>query len=399
MLISDKICKTIRRFSLIVIVLFFIQTGNSQTVQTLVHQVLQRISSLQTNGNKYLSAGIMPTYRSPNGRLDKMKPDNTAFTTGVIVFILNNLRSKLSYEDQLICDSIAQRAYPSFKKFKNSKGRNAYNYWQTDTLNFFPNSGWAKPFVAKKSLPDDMDDTVMLLMALGITDSVANEVHTVMQDYINTKNQTVNNTYKQFKYLKAYSTWYGKKMPIEFDACVMANVLYFNKLHHIAFSAADSACLYFITQIIEKKYHVSDAAYVSPYYATTPLLLYHFARLMALGQPIIELEKYKPQLIAEAKKAYQTTTNLPEKIILQTAMMRWGVANLLPIEIDGNNLFDELENNPFVYFIGDLGTTLKNPYKKIIASTGLLKFNFYCPAYNDVLFLENLLIYQELQPK
>lgn len=392
MVVSYKYDKIIRRFYLLCVVFFLMTTAHTQSTESLTHQVLQRISSQQTNGNKYFSNGIMPTYRGYDRNLNNMKPDNTAFTTGVIIFILNNLRHKLSAEDKIICDSIAQRAYPSFKKFKNQKGRNTYNFWQTDTLNLFPNSGWSKKFIAKKSLPDDLDDTVMLLMALAVEDSIANNIHLFMQNFINTKNSTVNNTFKEFKYIKAYSTWFGKKMPVDFDVCVMANILYFTRQYHIPFSAADSASLYFITKVLDKKYHITDAEYVAPNYGSTSLILYHLARLMAMEKPVAALEKYRPQLIEDAKKCFANATSITEKMILQTTLMRLGVTTIPPITIDYNNLFRDIENNDFIYFIANMSSFLKNPYKRLIGNTRLVKYNYYCPAYNDVLFLENLLI-------
>lgn len=365
--------------------------SQAQTIDSIAHQVLLRIENLQSKGDKYFPQGLMPTYRGYEKNSNNIKPDNTVFTTGVIVFILNKLRPKLSVADKLICDSIAQRAYPSFEKYKNLKGRNTYNFWRTDTLNFSPNSGLLNVVMSKKSLPDDMDDTVMLLLALGIDDAEANDVHALMQNFVNTKYSTINNTFKEFKYIKAYSTWFGKKMPVDFDVCVLSNVLYFTKQHHIAFSAADTASVDYITKVLDKKYHISDADYVAPYYPTTSLILYHLSRLMSITEPIAVLEKYKPQLIIDAKNCFAKATSFTEKVILQTALMRWGVKDLKPLLIDGDNLFDALENNSFIYFIANMASYLKNPYKRLIGNTGLVKFNYYCPAYNDVLFLENLL--------
>ena len=374
------------------VLLLFIVAGNAQTKDSLVHQVLLRISQLQSQGDKYFLKGVMPTYRDYEKNHNDIKPDNTIFTTGVVVFILNKLRPQLSEADKIICDSIAQRAYPSFEKYKNKKGRLTYNFWRTDTLDIVPNNGIAGLLMSKKTLPDDVDDTVMLLMALGISDSVANEVHALLQNYANTKIKTINNTYKAFKKIPAYSTWYGKKVGIDFDVCVLSNVLYFIKLHNINFTASDNASVDIITKVLDKNYHQTDAAYVAPYYPTTPLILYHVSRLIAIKNPIASLEKYKPQLIADAKKCYSKSTNIIEKIILQTTLMRLGETQLQPLIINGNNLFSQLENNGFIYFIANMGSYFKNPYKRLISNSGIFKYNYYCPAYNDALFLENLLL-------
>ncbi|MFT2588466.1 hypothetical protein, partial [Escherichia coli] len=81
------------------------------------------------------------------------------------VFTLNNIKEDLSPEQHKIADKIINEALPSFNKFQNRKGRDTYNFWPTDTPRIFTNGGWLNWFDKQQSLPDDMDDTVILLMA------------------------------------------------------------------------------------------------------------------------------------------------------------------------------------------------------------------------------------------
>ncbi len=364
----------------------------AQPKDSLLHSVMVRLQHLQSKTDKPFPKGLFPTYRQYNKNRFEAKADNNVFTTAVIVFMLKQMRPKLSEADKIICDSITQRAYPSFAKFKNQKGRNTYNFWQTDTINIFPNLGWPNLIISSKALPDDLDDTVMLLLALGVDGKTAEEVHELMQQYVNTKVKTVHNTFKDLKYIKAYSTWFGKKMPVDFDVCVMSNVLYFTKKYHIPFNAADSASLDYITTVLEKRYHITAPDYVAPHYATTPIVLYHVSRLMANSEPISALEKYRPQLIEDAKTCYAKAKNIPEKIILQTALMRLGNKGFAPVEINGNALFEEIEENNFIYFIANMASYFRNPFKDVVGDMAIVKFNYYCPAYNDALFLENLMM-------
>ena len=90
--------------------------------------------------------------------------------------------------------------------------------------------------------------------------------------------------------------------------------------------------------------------------------------------------------------------NVTDKIILQTALMRWGVTDFKTIQLDADKLFDTIENNDFIFYTADLSGNLTNPLRKWLISTKVLRFNFYCPAYNDALFLENLLLSQAATP-
>jgi len=91
------------------------------------------------------------------------------------------------------------------------------------------------------ALPDDMDDTVIDLLALGTDSTSASAVHLLMQQYTNHLNgKIIRNTKKSLKKLPAYSTWFGKKMPIDFDILYLY-VLYDGKVPVVK-NLADCTC-------------------------------------------------------------------------------------------------------------------------------------------------------------
>ena len=77
-----------------------------------------------------------------------------------------------------------------------------------------------------------------------------------------------------------------------FDVSVMCNVLSFVQQNNLQWTKADSASLLHIIQTIQRNDIVKHAAFVSPYYANTSIILYHLARLMSVKQ-IKELESYE----------------------------------------------------------------------------------------------------------
>ena len=258
-----------------------------------------------------------------------------------------------------------------------------------------PNAGWLNLFTKNETLPDDLDDTVMILMALGTGKQEAEAVHAIMQPTVNCAEAKYKYAYKELTNFDAYTTYFGKKTPIDFDICVQCNVLYFVQVNHLQFTKADTATVQLIATALNKKYHLSAPDKIAPVYITTPIILYHLSRLMSVS-PIKELEVYKPQLIEDAKLFLATSKNVTDKIILQTALMRWGVTNFKTIQFEADKLFDTIENDDFIFYTADLSGNFTNPLRKWLISSKALRFNFYCPAYNDALFLENLLMYSSI---
>src|SRR6202008_510002 len=111
----------------------------------------------------------------------------------------------------------------------------------------------------------------------------------------------------------AYSTWFGKKMPVVFDVSVLCNVLSFVQLNNLPWTKADSASLELIVKTIQRGDIIKHAVFVSPYYGNTSIILYHLARLMSI-KPISRLEQLKPGLISLAQERLHAAGDPLEKI-------------------------------------------------------------------------------------
>src|SRR5690606_23514122 len=99
---------------------------------------------------------------------------------------------------------------------------------------------------------------------------------------------------------------------------VLANVLYMVNSYDIPYSQADSATQKLIGVMVKNRHHITDPEYISPYYARTPVILYHLARLMAEFH-IPELEVYREVLIRDAIDLYRKEPEFLDKLILSTA--------------------------------------------------------------------------------
>lgn len=375
---------------LITFLLQFLFVSLSANDSVIISKLLQRIDDLQPKKDGIFPKGSIPSYRMYALNKTRYKADINPFFTGLMAFTLEDIKSELSPTQQQQANAIINNTLSVFPTFQNKKiGRNTYNFWPTDKPQIFPYSGWLNLFNKSQSLPDDLDDTVIILMAQKRNDSIAKEIHQLMQGYTNNENKRITNTFPEYKDVGAYSTWFGKKMPIDFDISVLANILYFVQFYNLTWTAADSASLYLIEDIIKTGKHTQYASYVSPHYATTPNILYHISRLMSL-KPIPALEKLKPQLVADTKKALASATTFMDQVILSTSLLRW---NEVPPEISIKNqtsLRDLIEDEQFAFFIASMASMLSDPWKKMVTTIKLGTFYYYCPAYNNLLLLENL---------
>ena len=283
--------------------------------------LLDKIETQQLKRNDFFIEGIFPSYINASRKFKTKKKDNTIFYNTLIAYTLKDNYSKFNHEQKIIVDSIIARSQRSAKYFKN-KMRNTYNFWRTDTATKFHYSWWLPILNGNSALPDDMDDTVLGLLMNNENKDSAEALHQFMQAYINAK-PPLKTTYKIYKNDSAYSTWFGKKFPVVFDVNVMCNVLSFVQQNNLQWTKADSASLQYIIKTIQRNDIVKHSAFVSPYYANTSIILYHLVKTDERQTNRTGLENIKPQLVQIANELLQSTDNLIEKIMLNSALIKW----------------------------------------------------------------------------
>ncbi len=357
---------------------------------SLAKRLLHRISARQVTRDSFYYRGMFPSLRYYGRARGKAKADNNIFFTGLIAFTLQELKPRLSPFDQVICDSIIQRAAGAYRYFRNTNGRPTYNFWTKKPPVIFPNSWFLNHFNLTQALPDDLDDSAILLLALQAPDSVAQIVKALMDAYANTRIRTIRNTYRKYRHIPAYSTWFGEKMPVDFDFSVLCNALYFTHAYHLPEDKYDSATITLLQQFIIHKEYLSHPGYISPHYARTPVLLYHIARLIGRF-PIPALVKYKPQLIADARHELSVAGGFMDKVILSTALIRLG-DQPPPLDTSPGTMLSSADENDFIFFIASFSAMLPNPFKSLLSSSRRIKYRYQCPAYNETLLLEYVLL-------
>ena len=372
--------------------------GNTQTSNDTIwsYQLLTKIQALQQT-NTGFPPGIFPSTRVYAYNKNNIKNDPNVFFTGLIVLTLKKYQKNCTSYQQAMINQIAKDALAQVGLFKNKQGRDTYNFWRTDTPQIFPNAGWLNKFDKSQSLPDDFDDTVILLWAQEVSRERADAIHDTMQLFANTNGKTVKNTLSAFETLSAYSTWFGKKMPIDFDMAVLCNVLSFVNAYDLPWTRSDSASLQLITTAIQNKWHIRKANFIAPHYAKPAVILYHIARLLNTGkQKNMEgLMALKPSLLQCTDSLLAISKDPLETVLLQSARLQFGgiagdVQVLQPFDAAA------IEQSTYPFFIANMASMLPSPLKRPLSKLAFAKFEYRCPAYNLALLWENKHLYVPL---
>ena len=368
--------------------------SNTDTIWS--YQLLTKIQALQQT-NTGFPPGIFPSTRVYAYNKNNIKNDPNVFFTGLIVLTLKKYQKQCTPYQQSVINQIAKDALAQVGLFKNKQGRDTYNFWRTDTPQIFPNAGWLNKFDKSQSLPDDFDDTVILLWAQEVSRERADAIHDTMQLFANTNGKTVKNTLSAFETLSAYSTWFGKKMPIDFDMAVLCNVLSFVNAYDLPWTRSDSASLQLITTAIQNKWHIRKANFIAPHYAKPAVILYHIARLLNTGkQKNMEgLMALKPSLLQCTDSLLAISKDPLETVLLQSARLQFGgiagdVQVLQPFDAAA------IEQSTYPFFIANMASMLPSPLKRPLSKLAFAKFEYRCPAYNLALLWENKHLYVPL---
>jgi hypothetical protein len=359
-----------------------------------VNTLLQILAQQRVFTNNEFTKGTFPSFRTYH--FNAAKPDDNIFFTALIVFTLRDLYPNFNADDKVLVDSIIQNALPAFKKFKNATGKNTYNFWPTNPTIVFPNGGWLNLMNTSMALPDDMDDTAISLMALNTDSADVQKVHLLMQQYVNLRNGKKNRSApKILRSYPTYSTWFGDKMPIDFDICVLSNILYLTYKYNLPVSKADTAAINLIKACISHHYLQTKSAMIAQHYQRLPIILYHLSRLMSLPN-FHRLDNERKVLINMTHQLLnQSSTQYFDKIILSTALLKWHEYPLNNTIIHTQSFSDFFFNNDFVFFKATMGSILPSVFKNLFTSLQIGVFNYYSPSYNIVLLMEYLLLHQQ----
>jgi hypothetical protein len=340
--------------------------------------VIQRIAHLQ------LDEGLFPSVRTQPAIFYR-RNDTNVFFTAITVFTLQQVRPAVSPASQQLIDQIRARAVAAYPRFRNKDGLNTYNFWPTRPSRHFPNGYLFRHFEHFR-IPDDIDDTAIVYLTANPTPDDLNELKAKLPRHANRASRQIQTTFEEYRQLRAYSTWFGKNMGIDFDACALSNLLYCIYHYGLPLNQHDTDSLTYLRLVVTSGRYRDQPFRCAPHYARTSLIIYHLARLLAAFDPP-ELRSIRPRLLADAHLLLQTVTNRVEQLILATSLMRLGTAapliDLVSIERD----FDT-----FHFFIAGLLTAYEHPVLRPFAEKSLVQMRWQCEAHSWALVAEYVIM-------
>ena len=358
---------------------YFYETMTALTPET----IIQRIARLQE------STGLFPSVRR-NDTLGYRRNDTNVFFTASTVFVLQNLRSALPSEAQKLVDQITEQAVTAYPIFQNKDGLKTYNFWPTSPSRHFPDGYLFRHFDHFR-IPDDIDDTAMVYLTTAPTPAEQQWLKTKLSQHANGSDRyQIRNTYADYQSLRAYSTWFGKHMSVDFDACALSNILYWVHQTKLPHNQHDADSLTYLRSIVESGHYVRESFRCAPHYARPSLILYHLARLMAAFS-IPELEPIRPQLIADGLQELASSQHGVEQMMLASALIRLG-ATVSPVSTDAT----EQEVQSFHFFIAGLLTAYEQPLLRRFADRPLVQMRWQCEAHSWALVAEYLVLSGEV---
>ena len=319
-----------------------------------------------------------------------MRPDSNLFFTVISVFILQQLFPRLSPDEQALASTLIDRATRTYPAFENKDGLDTYNFYATRPTQHFPH-GWIMHRFKHFQLPDDIDDTAMVYLTHKGRPSHSSPVQRLfltekLARHANRTRHTVRNTFPEYQSLRAYSTWFGKTMPIEFDACALANMLccvYANDLP-LDIHAHDSLTL--LTDLVVTNRYRTDPFHAAPNYARPALIAYHISRLMADHDPEI-LRPIRAKLIADLWDEAALARHPMDRLLCATSLLRLG-------ESAPDMLLEGIEAtfHDFSFFIAGMLSAYEQLWLYRWAHRPFWHIRWRCPAHCRVLVLEYLVL-------
>lgn len=347
-----------------------------------VGKIVEKIASLQSGGEKYFPPGLFPAYRT-NSFLGYRRPDTNLFFSVISAFTLQTISRHIADRKLLdLIEDIKGKVVANFPDFQNKDGLKTYNFWRNNPSGHFPNGYLLRHFDHFR-IPDDADDTAMVYLTGAPTKEELSWLKDKLAAHANGTKRKVRNTYPEYSGLNAYSTWFGKDMYIEFDACVLSNVLYCLYYYKLPFNQHDQDSLMYIRSVIESGRYRSEPFRCAHQYPRTSLIIYHVARLIAEFDPLI-LKKIKPGLIETSQSLLEKDVHPMDRILLSTSLLRFGIKPA-PVDI-GKYTAAEFEG--FWFFIAGMLTGVEHGWFYKAARSRLFHMQWECEAHCWTLLAE-----------
>ncbi|MGA0560655.1 hypothetical protein ACO2Q8_28580 [Larkinella sp. VNQ87] len=355
---------------------------------------LNRIAALQSEPQPCFPAGLVPSYRRNPLVLGYLRPDTNVFFTASTVFTLQQIKNRLPVDLQKTVDRMAEQAVRHYPDFQNKDGLQTYNFYVTPKngrpSGHFPNGRFLHR-IEHFRLPDDADDTAMIYLTSQPSAEDLRWFKHKLTLHANLATRQVQDSFPDVAHLRAYSTWFGKNMPVEFDASVLCNILFCIYRYDLPLNEYDADSLMFIRSVVEKGHYLRDPFRCSHSYPRPALILYHIAMLLAAFRPK-PLETIGPLLIRDAYQLLSGDLSPLDRVIVSTSLLQLGEK---PPRLDVAAI-PEKAIRDYSFFIAGMLTASQNPLLNRMAQSRLVRMDWTCEAHSLALLTEYLVYAEEI---
>lgn len=355
-----------------------------------ISDILTQLRSLQVNTDaRYYLSGVFPSQRFHRA-LPYKREDQNIFFSAAIVYTLQEYKCFLPEAQRKLIDIISEDVVKNYEFFQNTKGLLIYNFFKTKPVHdHFPNGVFFNRFRRFK-LAEDADDTAYVYLTKPHSAKQAKWLKNKLMFHANgVGGKFIHHTFKEFKKNQAYSVYFGEKMLIEFDLCVLTNVLLFNHFYGLSIEKNDVDVMKYLSTVIDKDLHISHPHIVSTCYPTFGQIVYHITRAMTTTK-LPELVVLSDKLIDDMVAYIESTTCHMEKMMILTSLHRLKFGDTAKLSLYAKELQKEAVKSASFFYTSPLLT------RNSFVLRDLLRYDFFkffgfrakCEAYNLALIFE-----------
>lgn len=298
--------------------------------------------------------------------------DNNLFFTLSAYYLLKD--TSLS-----IVSEIENAVEENLSDYKNKYGGPTYNFWRTLPYEQFPGS---RLFSKMKHfwIPDDLDCSSLSYLFHNTHE--IKEFRSSIQEYVAKSPHLV----AELEMIGGfYSTWFGRKMPVELDVCVLCNFLSLIRESNLELNRSDVISYSILEEVIRTEYWLEFPFELSPNYQKCSIIAFHLSRFVRF---------YEDDLGESVVSKFKLT--LKEQLIKKTAFNDILMLSLacLELKIDPGILqlsnSDSLENflNGFAFFRAPMLSNSRNEILKKMAQNNMFNLSFMCRGFNAAVVLK-----------
>lgn len=208
------------------------------------------------------------------------RSDSCIFGAASIARILVDIQPLLTATDQALAQQIRERIAAHYPLYHHPSRPGTFNFWKQP----FPN-GYLLHRFRHFHLPADIDDTALILSTGTFSRDHHQRVYQTAQDHTEIGRQRQGWPVRPSFYRPVrdqewiYQTWFGVKMPLEFDLCALCNwMTWVSEQGFYGQSPADQASVRFLLEVLHSTEWIEQAPQVARHYGRPAWIAYYAAR-------------------------------------------------------------------------------------------------------------------------